>query len=113
MVPSLTRAAQAGAGATCACARRFASVGLDLRHGALRRVPGEQMFEPTEEQEAAPKHIDRRGFFRGAAALTVGGFGAAVEVAAPSAQTNGAAAFRPLVFLRTGVPRAAKNVSEI
>jgi len=49
------------------------------------------MFEPTENEEAAPTQIDRRGFFRGAAALTVGGFGAAVEVATPDAQTARAA----------------------
>jgi cation diffusion facilitator CzcD-associated flavoprotein CzcO len=49
------------------------------------------MFEPTEEQEAAPGQIDRRGFFRGAAALTVVGFGAAAEVITPSAQTTRAA----------------------
>jgi NADPH-dependent glutamate synthase beta subunit-like oxidoreductase len=49
------------------------------------------MLELTEEEEAAPNQIDRRGFFRGAAALTVGGFGAAVEVATPDAQTKGAA----------------------
>ena len=49
------------------------------------------MFEPTEEQETAPSQIDRRGFFRGAAALTVGGFGAAAEVVTPNAQTKRAA----------------------
>ena len=49
------------------------------------------MFEPAEDEETAPNHFDRRGFFRGAAALTVGGFGAAAEVATPEAQTNRAA----------------------
>src|SRR6188508_1198293 len=88
--PSLTGAAQAGAaaGRACARARRFASVVLDSRRGALRRAPGEHMFEPAEDEETAPNHFDRRGFFRGAAALTVGGFGAAAEVATPEAQTN-------------------------
>src|SRR5262245_13650336 len=46
------------------------------------------MFEPTEQEEAAQSQIDRRKFFRGAAALTVGGFGAGVEVTAPEAQTK-------------------------
>jgi len=48
---------------------------------------------PSEDRErpVAPSQIDRRGFFRGAAALTVGGFGAATELAAPEAQTTVAA----------------------
>src|SRR5690242_10733018 len=48
------------------------------------------MFEPTAE-EAAPSQLDRRGFFRGAAALTVGSCGLAAEVATHDAQTNRAA----------------------
>ena len=35
---------------------------------------------PTPKQHDAPSRIDRRGFFRGAAALTVGGLGATTEL---------------------------------
>jgi len=48
------------------------------------------MSEPTEHEETRPNPLDRRGFFRGAAALTVGGFGVAAEVAQPEAQTRAA-----------------------
>jgi len=44
------------------------------------------MKERTQQEEATPSQIDRRGFFRGAAALTVGGFGAAASTQA-DAQT--------------------------
>ncbi|HEY3515906.1 MAG TPA: FAD-dependent oxidoreductase [Gammaproteobacteria bacterium] len=45
------------------------------------------MFEPTEQEDAPSSCIGRREFFRGAAALTVGGFGATAEVARLDAQT--------------------------
>jgi cation diffusion facilitator CzcD-associated flavoprotein CzcO len=64
-----------------------------------RRFLGDHMSEPTQPKDMpiedahdhAPNQMDRRGFFRGAAALTVGGFGAAAELAAPEAQTTAAA----------------------
>jgi cation diffusion facilitator CzcD-associated flavoprotein CzcO len=48
------------------------------------------MSEPKQTQDAPPSQLDRRGFFRGAAALTVGGFGVAAGVARPEAQTGAA-----------------------
>lgn len=48
------------------------------------------MTEPTQAEDAAPNRLDRRGFFRGAAALTVGGLATAAEVARPEAQTGAA-----------------------
>ena len=40
---------------------------------------------PTSQQHDAPSQIDRRGFFRGAAALTVGGLGATAALAQATA----------------------------
>jgi cation diffusion facilitator CzcD-associated flavoprotein CzcO len=53
------------------------------------------MTDATQEENApgddrAPNHLDRRGFFRGAAALTLGGFGVAAERTQPEAQTAAA-----------------------
>ena len=51
---------------------------------------------PTSQPHDAPSQIDRRGFFRGAAALTVGGFGATTGLAQttgpsdPAARADGA-----------------------
>jgi cation diffusion facilitator CzcD-associated flavoprotein CzcO len=47
------------------------------------------MSEPTQPDDV-PNRPDRRDFFRGAAALTVGGFGVAAEIARPEAQTAAA-----------------------
>jgi cation diffusion facilitator CzcD-associated flavoprotein CzcO len=49
------------------------------------------MSDRTEQEDelgrnAVPSQMDRRGFFRGAAALTVGGIGAAAELAQPEGQ---------------------------
>jgi len=48
------------------------------------------MAELTKHDDDVPSPIDRRDFFRGAAALTVGGIAAATEIAAPEAQTAAA-----------------------
>src|SRR5688572_7143955 len=48
------------------------------------------MSESTRSEAAPPNQLDRRGFFRGAAALTVGGLGVAAGVAQPEAQTGAA-----------------------
>src|SRR5688572_24916694 len=48
------------------------------------------MSESTRPQNAPPNQLDRRGFFRGAAALTVAGFGGATDVARSEAQTAAA-----------------------
>src|SRR6185295_10353355 len=45
------------------------------------------MAKPTQP-DGGRLQLDRRDFFRGAAALTAGGFGAALEIAPPAAQTT-------------------------
>ncbi len=55
-------------------------------------TPGSEQDAPTPPQSAAPGHIDRRKFFRGAAALTVGGFGAPAVLAQDAAPRGGPAA---------------------
>ena len=53
---------------------------------------GSDQDASTPPEPGAPGHIDRRKFFRGAAALTVGGFGAPAALAQEAAPRNGAAA---------------------
>jgi cation diffusion facilitator CzcD-associated flavoprotein CzcO len=48
------------------------------------------MSEPTRPKDAPSNQLDRREFFRGTAALTVGGLGVAAGVAEPEAQTGAA-----------------------
>jgi cation diffusion facilitator CzcD-associated flavoprotein CzcO len=48
------------------------------------------MSESKRSEDAPPNQLDRRGFFRGAAALTVGSLGAATGVEQPEAQTGAA-----------------------
>jgi cation diffusion facilitator CzcD-associated flavoprotein CzcO len=50
----------------------------------------ERLTEP-KETDPAPSRIDRRGFFRGAAALTVGGLGATTALAQTTSQSETAA----------------------
>ena len=61
--------------------------------------------DPTSQQHDTPSQIDRRGFFRGAAALTVGGFGATTGLA----QTHRAPSGRRRV--RADASRAARSAN--